>query len=135
MRGPIASQSTAIMSEKGIEGITPDNDYINNLLCPQAKTEGPNKKGPAKAFLTQLAHKADTRWVYIASSFILRSPHCHHPLKRPLFCRMLASGSLHSAVLPDVQHAHTIQADERCISQSKTVQVQAQCLFDQDNPS
>ncbi len=72
MRGPIASQNMAMMSDKGIEGITPDNDYINNLLCPQAKVEGPNKKGPAKAFITQLAHKADTRWVHIAC-FCLRS--------------------------------------------------------------
>jgi hypothetical protein len=113
MRGPITSQSTTIMSEKGIEGITPDNDYINNLLCPQTKTEGPNKKGPAKAFLTQLAHKADTRWVCIASFLILRSPLCHHPLKRLLFHWSWANGSPHSAVLTDVQHACTIQ---QCMS-------------------
>ena len=50
-------------SDKGIEGITPDNDFINKLLCPEPKGDGPNKKGPAKAFLTQLAHKAETRLV------------------------------------------------------------------------
>lgn len=61
MRGAVASPHTVMMSDKGIEGITPDNDFINKLLCPEPKGEGPNKKGPAKAFLTQLAHKAETR--------------------------------------------------------------------------
>ncbi len=62
MRGAVASPNTVMMSDKGIEGITPDNDFINKLLCPEPKGDGPNKKGPAKAFLTQLAHKAETRW-------------------------------------------------------------------------
>ncbi|CAK0782825.1 hypothetical protein CVIRNUC_006020 [Coccomyxa viridis] len=61
MRGSLASQGSMMISEKGIEGITPDNDFINKLLSPETKFEGPNKKGPAKAFLSQLAHKADTR--------------------------------------------------------------------------
>ena len=62
MRGAVANPNAVMMSEKGIEGITPDNDFINKLLCPEPKGDGPNKKGPAKAFLTQLAHKAETRW-------------------------------------------------------------------------
>ena len=61
MRGSLASQGSMMINEKGIEGITPDNDFINKLLSPETKFEGPNKKGPAKAFLTQLAHKAETR--------------------------------------------------------------------------
>ena len=61
MRGSVAAPGAFMATEKGIEGITPDNDYINKLLSPETKFEGPNKKGPAKAFLTQLAHKADTR--------------------------------------------------------------------------
>lgn len=64
MRGMLASNGTtaALATDKGIEGITPDNDFINKLLCPDVKVEGSNKKGPARAFLTQLAHKAETRW-------------------------------------------------------------------------
>ena len=61
MRGTFASPHSVMMSDKGIEGITPDNDFINKLLCPEPKGDGPSKKGPAKAFLTQLAHKAETR--------------------------------------------------------------------------
>ena len=61
MRGAVANPNTVMMSEKGIDGITLDNDFINKLLCPESRGEGPNKKGPAKAFLTQLAHKAETR--------------------------------------------------------------------------
>ncbi len=52
---------TAMMPEKGIDGITPDNDFINKLLSPEVKVDGTSKKGPAKAFLVQLAHKAETR--------------------------------------------------------------------------
>ncbi|KAK9904021.1 hypothetical protein WJX75_002693 [Coccomyxa subellipsoidea] len=52
---------TAMMPEKGIDGITPDNDFINKLLSPEAKVDGTSKKGPAKAFLVQLAHKSETR--------------------------------------------------------------------------
>ena len=32
MRGSLASQGSMMISEKGIEGITPDNDFINKLL-------------------------------------------------------------------------------------------------------
>lgn len=52
---------TAMMPEKGIDGITPDNDFINKLLSPEVKVDGTSKKGPAKAFLVQLSHKAETR--------------------------------------------------------------------------
>ena len=74
MRGAVASPNTVMMSDKGIEGITPDNDFINKLLCPEPKGDGPNKKGPAKAFLTQLAHKAETRWAMPAHLNRLSSP-------------------------------------------------------------
>ena len=52
---------TAMMPEKGIDGIAPDNDFINKLLSPETKVDGTSKKGPAKAFLVQLAHKSETR--------------------------------------------------------------------------
>ena len=62
MRGTLASPSSFMMSEKGIDGIMSDNDYINKLLgSSESKGEGLNKKGPAKSFLTALAHKGELR--------------------------------------------------------------------------
>jgi hypothetical protein len=55
-----------MMTDKGIEGIAPDTDYIHKLLspdAPKADKESINKKGPAKAFLVQLTHKDETRYV------------------------------------------------------------------------
>jgi hypothetical protein len=60
---PAGAETTYFMADKGIDGISPDGDIINRLLSgPEPKApDAVGKKGPAKAFLVQLAHNAETR--------------------------------------------------------------------------
>ena len=60
---PAGAEMPYYMSDKGIDGISPDGDIINRLLSgPESKaTDAVGKKGPAKAFLVQLAHNPETR--------------------------------------------------------------------------
>ena len=57
-----------MMHDKGIDGIGHDGDIIDRLLAGPMEPkvlDTANKKGPARAFLVQLAHSPETRWVIL----------------------------------------------------------------------
>ena len=54
-----------MLHDKGIDGIGHDGDIIHRLLAGPMEPkvlDATDKKGPARAFLVQLAHSPETRW-------------------------------------------------------------------------
>lgn len=107
----------ALMPEKGIDGIAPDNDFINKLLSPESKVDIASKKGPAKAFLVQLAHKSETRWASNPSNLSKRHlllNSCISPRAAFLVpCAALSTGNSTTAVVELYNCFQTLQAVQR----------------------